>query len=241
MNRAILKLSIAACRTGLVLIAGYLAGCAAETKYREKAADLPPTVATPSSPFASAPTGAIELQSNRRVSRVVFVVDASGSTIGAMPLMLNEFKRILVDVQEDQSFALLFSTGRGVVKPPQFADGCIAATPAHKRAVLAWIDTPGNVAPSGAWDANNVIDHALRLGAQVIVVISDDSLRNGPNEIDRRQLARTLTAATDRGVRINACQLIHSRPAAESTQSEAVVWMTERTGGRYRAIELAQP
>jgi len=132
-----------------------------------------PTVAPP--PAVSAPTpvatrlGADFVGlSTSNAKRVAYVIDASGSMIRTLPIVLDELRRSLERLDPVQSFAIVFFQGERAVRV-RGARRLAPARPDEIDAHLAWIDE--NVVPEGR--SNPVA--ALRAAVDAGLVGQDDA------------------------------------------------------------------
>lgn len=118
-------------------------------------------------------------------SRVVFVVDASGSMIGAFRAVTREVERTLRQLDGRQSFSVLLFQGDEVLNRRVSPAGLRPATPANVDASVAWMRT---VNPKGGSDPIPALEAAFRLDPEVIYLVSTDITGSGTYEIARDEL-----------------------------------------------------
>ena len=113
--------------------------------------------------------------------RIVFVVDASGSMVGAFPVVIAELTRSLSNLSPAQSYAVIFFQGdKAVVVPPKRR-----LTPATEEDVartIQWIRK--SVVPSGRSNPIEAIEEALDLKPEVVFMLSSNITGSGRYEVD---------------------------------------------------------
>ena len=120
--------------------------------------------------------------------RIVFVVDASGSMIGAYPAVIDEVERTLRRLVPRQSFSVvLFRAG---VAAPLPIDGRLraATTPAIDQAA----DWMRSLRPEGRSDPAAALREAFAVDPEVVYLVSTDITGAGVYEIDRDALLQLL-------------------------------------------------
>jgi hypothetical protein len=127
--------------------------------------------------------------SSTNARRIVYVIDASGSMIRALPLVIDELASSLDGLVAQQSFSVIFfQRNEALIVPP--AGRLIPATDDEKLRVLAWIDE--QVIPAGRSNPLEAIAAALRLRPDVIFLLSENITGSGEYEIDQDDLLRML-------------------------------------------------
>ncbi|MBX3373322.1 MAG: hypothetical protein KF817_05760 [Phycisphaeraceae bacterium] len=167
------------------------------------AADVPPAVA-----FAGIPA------TNAR--RIVFVLDASGSMVRSMSIVIDELRRSLAALGPRQEFAIVFfRRSEAIVVPPQ--GRLVPATEADKARALAWIER--SILPEGRSNPLAALEYALSLRPDVIFLLSEDITGSGEFEIDQRDLLARLDVVNPvdprtgrRRARINCVQFLDPDP-----------------------------
>lgn len=105
--------------------------------------------------------------------RIVYVVDASGSMLSALPVVVEELERSIDQLAEIQWFQVLFFHDDRVLAarnlPDGDSDGLVRATHDNKRAVMRWVRT---VRASRAADPLPALEHALDMRPDVIFLLS---------------------------------------------------------------------
>ncbi|MHC5023647.1 MAG: vWA domain-containing protein [Planctomycetota bacterium] len=132
---------------------------------------------------------------------IVYVIDASGSMIPYLPIVVQELARSMERLSPEQRFAIVFfQEAESIVVPP--ASRLVAATDETRLAALRWIDE--NVIPRGGTNPLVAIEEALRLKPDVIFLLSQNITGYGRFEIDQADLLALLdqrnpiVGATDR-------------------------------------------
>jgi hypothetical protein len=121
--------------------------------------------------------------------KIVYVIDASGSMIRMLPIVIDELNKSLERLSPKQSFAIVFfQRNEALLVPP--INRLTPADPDARRAALAWIKS--NVIPSGRSNPLKAIESALRLQPDAIFMLSENITGSGEFEIDQRDLLERL-------------------------------------------------
>lgn len=169
--------------------------------------------------FAPTPQAATAVFVGLRTSnarRIVYVIDASGSMIRSLPIVVDELARSLDGLTAEQEFGVVFfQRNEALVVPP--ADRLRPAGSKETARVLAWIDE--KVIPAGRSNPIAALRVALALRPDVVFLLSENITGSGEYEIDQRDLLALLDelnpadAATGRRpVRINCVQFLDPDP-----------------------------
>jgi hypothetical protein len=118
-------------------------------------------------------------------TRIVFVVDASGSMIGAFRAVIREVERTLRQLDSRQSFTVLLFQGDRVLSPKTRRGGMRPATPTAVDAVVEWMRDAN---PKDQSDPSKALKEAFSLDPQVVYLVSTDITGTGNYEVDREQL-----------------------------------------------------
>lgn len=117
--------------------------------------------------------------------RVVYVVDASGSMVGSLPIVVDELARSLRSLSPEQSYAVIFfQRNEALVVPP--IDRLATATPEQVERTLRWIGQ--RVVPAGRSNPMHALETALRLRPDAIFLLSTSITGSGQFEIDQREI-----------------------------------------------------
>ncbi len=149
---------------------------------------------------------------------IVYVVDASGSLIGTLPVVRRELEASLRTLTPDQRFAVLFFQRNAALEPPgpSQRSRLQAASPAAIELVLRWA---GEIRPTGRSNPLPALERALALEPDVIFLLSADITGSGDFEMGRDELLKALDrlnpldAATGRRpTRIHCVQFLDADP-----------------------------
>ena len=167
------------------------------------------------------------ISSNAR--RLVYVIDASGSMIRSMRIVVEELARSLEGLTAEQSFAVVFFQGNEAAMVPPFGR-LTPATADAKIEALEWIDD--HIIPAGRSSPVAAIEMALGLEPDVIFLLSENITGSGQFEIDQQDLLALLEklnpvdAATGRRLtQINCVQFLYPDPL------QTLEKIAERHGG----------
>jgi hypothetical protein len=172
--------------------------------------------------------------------RIVYVIDASGSMIRSLQIVIEELARSLATLSPQQSFAVIFfQRNEALMVPP--ANRLTAATPEAQLRALGWIDD--RVIPAGRSNPLAAIEKALSLRPDVIFLLSENITGSGEFEIDQEDLLDLLDQLNPadaktgrRPAQINCVQFLDPDPL------DTLRKIAERHGGPdgYRFLDRAE-
>ena len=161
--------------------------------------------------------------------RIVYVVDASGSMIGAFPMILEELRKSVENLSAAQSFAIIFFQRDQAVETPPGGQ-LVRATDENKGRTLEWIGR--NILPSGRSSPLNALERAMALQPEVVFLLSSNITGSGRYEMNTDALLAGLDALNpiDPGVGsrktiINCVQFLEEDPL------DALKLIARRHGG----------
>lgn len=125
------------------------------------------------------------------VQRVVYCIDASGSMIRSLPMVLEHLGRSMAQLAPPQRFSVVFFQDNDAVPMPEFATLPLA-TADQKRAVIRWMHQ--EIVPRGRSNPLRALELSLALQPDVIFLLSENITGAGPFEIEAERL---LTALED--------------------------------------------
>ena len=170
-------------------------------------------------------------------TRIVYLIDASGSLIDTLPFVQVELQKALRSLRPDQSYAVMFLQGDRVVEAPP-----VGMKPASTRAVthtMQWIDpAAGKVIPSGKPDAHAAIRRALAYQPDAVVLLSDGLTGRGQAGLNQRaKIVSLIDAANTAGTVFHTVQLSQPDPLATPTRRGTLELIAHLTGGAYRFVD----
>lgn len=166
-------------------------------------------------------------------TKIIYVVDASGSLIDTLPFVIKELKRSISELSDKQSFTVIFfQAGSAIEVPPR---GWKSATSDTKKRVADWITLEaGNIVPRGSTNPVSAIKLALGYKPELVFVLSDNITGHGRYEVDREELLKMLNDANkDRKIKINTIQFLYPDPL--NTLSD----IAKQHGGIFKKITEA--
>jgi len=123
--------------------------------------------------------------------RIVYVVDASGSMLLHLSTVLHELQRSLTTLHPKQEFSIVFfQQNKSITVPPR--NSLRPATPHNISAVMEWIQTSGEVVPTGSSNPMTAIRTAMRLQPDVIYLLSENITGSGRYEVPPDELIAQL-------------------------------------------------
>lgn len=128
-------------------------------------------------------------------SDIVYIVDASGSMVGALPVVLEHLQRSITRLARHQRFQVIFFGREEYESAPHPGDvregvpttRLIRATPENVREVLAWTNT---VLPGGRSDPVPALRRALWLRPDAVFLLSNVITGVGQWEADKDSILR---------------------------------------------------
>ena len=123
--------------------------------------------------------------------RIVYVVDASGSLVSWMQIVLNELFRSLEQLDDRQQFAIIFFQEDRAIEVPPLRRLQKATSQARRRAI-DWISEGDNVVPGYGSNPVTALEAAFDLHPEVIFLLSDSITGSGAYEVDQASLLAAL-------------------------------------------------
>ena len=142
--------------------------------------------------FAAAPTANAATfvgLTTTNARRIVYVIDASGSMIRSLQIVIRELARSLATLSPRQSFAIIFFQRNQAVSVPP-ANRLTPATAQARALALNWIDD--RVIPAGRSNPLAALERGLSLRPDVLFLLSENITGSGEFEIDQADLLRLL-------------------------------------------------
>jgi hypothetical protein len=153
--------------------------------------------------------------SSTNARRIVYVIDASGSMISHMQIVVDELSRSLEALTPKQSFnVVFFQQNKALAAPP--ANQLLVANEQEKIRSLQWIRD--NIVPQGRSNPLAALELAINLKPDVIFVLSEGITGSGEFEIDQRDLLARLNelnprnSSGQRKIQINCVQFLEPDP-----------------------------
>ena len=123
--------------------------------------------------------------------RIVYVVDASGSMLLHLSTVLHELQRSLATLHPKQEFSIVFfQQNKSITVPPR--NSLRPATPHNISTVMEWIQTSGEVIPTGSSNPVAAIRTAMKLQPDVIYLLSENITGSGRYEVPPDELIAQL-------------------------------------------------
>jgi len=160
-----------------------------------EAPSLPASASLAPSVLAAAPTSdrgetaSFFGVSGSDVQQVVYCIDASGSMIRSLPMVLEHLGHSMSQLAPSQRFSVVFFQDNEAVPMPNFA-ALPLATADHKRATLRWMHQ--EIVPRGRSNPLRALEMALAMQPDVIFLLSENITGAGPFEIEADRLLAAL-------------------------------------------------
>ncbi|MCE9590290.1 MAG: hypothetical protein K8S99_07180 [Planctomycetes bacterium] len=174
-------------------------------------------------------------------TKIVFLVDASGSLIDSFEIITHELRRTINNLSEPQSFTVIFFQG-GDVKEIRPA-GLKHADAEAKKKFAEWIDpAAGNIIPGGGTNPLKAMELALSYKPQLVFLLSDNITGVGSQrfEIDQQRLLANIRRVNRTGVQINTIQFRQQDPLAAKGLRATMEMISAESNGVYTFIDDRQ-
>ena len=181
-------------------------------------------------------TGTVFSNPGPRPKSVAFVIDASGSMLDTMPLVISELKRTLRQLDETQTFTVVFYQDGQAVEP--LSPGLKQASRENLSRMFAWLDGD-DLAPAGLSHPLAAVQQGLRYKPQLLFMLSDNITGRGRYEIDQATLLKQIDQANAGKTKINTLQFIYPDPLERQGMIGTMKLIAQRSGGLYRFISAA--
>lgn len=156
---------------------------------------------------------------SQKATRIVFVIDRSGSMTDSITYVKNELRRFLHHLRPNQSFHVIFySSGPALEMPTR---KLIAATEGNKLAACEFIDS---IVPTGETKPAEALKAAFRLQPEVIHLLTD-------GEFDKKNIDLVDRLNVGKKVQVNTYCFIY--PDGEWLCQE----IARRNGGVYKYVD----
>lgn len=178
---------------------------------------------------------------------IVFVLDASGSMMHTLPLVINEVKRVVSEMRSHDRLMVITFSGRGVEEMPvEPGPTCLpTCTRGHMAELREWLTLENHAfktGGSGGKHAQAAIEHALSYEPDLVFVLSDATFgrSGGPErfEIDPDSLIEAIheQKRSQKAAKINTIQFLNENHLAPTGRRGTLIRIAEETGGSYKFV-----
>ena len=169
-------------------------------------------------------------------TRVVYLVDASGSMIDTLPFVLTRLQHAVRTLRPAQTFTVMFCSGQGVTELPPL--GMKRVSPDVTRAAARWLDPlAGRVLASGRADAHAAVRRALAYQPDAIVLLTDGLAgRLAPDPEHRAALLELADRHNPCRTTFHTVQLRRPDPSAFPGQPGVLESLARLTAGTHRYV-----
>ena len=159
-------------------------------------------------------------------TKIVYVVDASGSMLTHFSSILNELKRSLSELHTSQSFGIIFfQLDKAIVVPPE--NKLQPAEIANINQAFSWIAKSGHVIPCCSSNPIAAINAAFELNPDTIYLLSENIKGAGHHEISEVDLLEEL-------MRLNP--IVDLETEGRAVQINCIQYLTQEPGGTMQRI-----
>lgn len=148
--------------------------------------------------------------------RIVYVVDASGSMLLHLSIVLEELERSLRTLHPKQEFGIVFfQQSDAIAVPPK--NSLVSANARNISKAMNWVNTSGKVIPSGGSNPIRAMKKAMALHPDVIYLLSENITGAGRYEVPAAELLESLDALNP----------IDSRNGRRRVQINCIAYLTQ--------------
>ncbi len=145
-------------------------------------------------------------------TRIIWIVDASGSLIDTLPFVIKELKRAVNDLNEKQQFTIIFFQNNSAIEvEPR---GWKSASTDMRKRVSDFISLDAmKIIPHGATNPTAAIRQAMAYKPQLVFLLSDNITGKGKYEVDRDELLKLFNESNrDKKIVVNTIQFLYPDP-----------------------------
>ena len=160
----------------------------------------------------------------------MFLVDASGSLVDSMPLVIEELKKTIDQLDGQQRFGVIFFQGDKAIEVPP--SGLKPAGFEARQRAKAWINpSAGRIVPGGRCNPGEALRMAAAYRPDLIWIFADTITGDAAKQMDRQSLFALMQELDPSAtMQINATQFFYKDP--ENTLRE----LTQAHRGDYRFL-----
>jgi len=172
-------------------------------------------------------------------TRIVYLIDASGSLIDTLPFVQLELQQTLRTLRPQQSFAVIFFNSSRVLEAPPI--GMKRASNDAVTITNQWIDPgSGKVIATGRPSPAAAIRRAMAYQPDAVVLLSDGLTGKGSTALaERAQLLTLIAAANTHAAVFHTLQIRQPDPLATATRRGTLELIAMQTGGTHRYVSDA--
>lgn len=178
---------------------------------------------------------------------IAFIVDASGSMVDVLPLVVNELKDVVNELESKQRITIIMFSGAGVYEVPGGGGvkGLRACTPRFKEHIREWVSLENFKFKTGGRGGQNVqaaIARGLSYRPQLVFLLSDNLTGGGQgatqHEIFQDDLMEAIRRANDHNppAKFNTIQFHYEDPLVRAGLKGTLQLIADETGGNYKFI-----
>ncbi|MFN3166070.1 MAG: hypothetical protein ACE37H_03290 [Phycisphaeraceae bacterium] len=191
--------------------------------------------------------GLFDIPPGGNATRIVYLVDASGSMVDVLPFVINELKRVINQLEPRHEVTVLFFSGEGVfeVAAGGKATGLRSADPRFKAEATRWVTLDNHAFRAGGRGSKHVkqaLTRALSYEPEVVFLLSDNLTGGGlgatQHELFQDDLLGLIAAQNKStpAARINTLQFLYEDPLVRAGLRGTLDRIADETGGAYRFI-----
>lgn len=184
---------------------------------------------------SSSPLTATFYGTGGNARRIAYIVDASGSLIDTLDFVLQELRRSISQLSDQQEFTVLFFQNNQILEAPPA--GWKRANAQHKRRVFDWISPEaGHIRAMGGTSPVPAIQQALRYRPELVFLLSDNITGRGRYEVNQQKLLDQVAQLNQGRTKFNTIQFVYPDPLAQRGMRGTLELIAEQTGGVYRFV-----
>ncbi len=175
--------------------------------------------------------------SGGNATEIVYVIDASGSLIDNLPLVVEELKVSIAKLnpRKQRYTVIFFQDGKAREVEPK---GLLLATRKTRRERFKWFDS-GQISPSGRSSPVRAIKLGLRILSDksvtkpLMFILTDNITGRGKWQLEQRKLLGEIRVANKNKVKINTIQFYEPDPLSSQGMEPTLKLIAEESGGVY--------
>ncbi len=194
-----------------------------------------PSMSTLGRGEANSPLSATFYGTGGNARRIAYVVDASGSLIDTLDFVLQELRRSISQLSDQQQFTVIFFQADQVIEAPPA--GWKRATVQYKSLVFDWMaPEAGNIRAMGGTSPVPAIQQALRYRPELVFLLSDNITGRGRYEVNQKKLLDQIRQLNQGRTKFNTIQFVYPDPLADRGMRGTLELIAEQTDGVYRFV-----
>ncbi len=189
--------------------------------------------------------------SKTNASKIVYLIDASGSMVDLLPFVVREVKNSVGRLDAEQNVTVILFSGKGVYEVPG-GGGVKGLRPAgvkFKEDIEAWLSIKNHKYEAGGPGSKHVeaaIKRALLYKPEVVFLLSDNPIGGGrgktQHDVMQEDFIKMIQQANsaDPPAKFNTLHFLYPDPLTDAGLTGTLQLLAEETGGDYKYISARE-